>query len=205
MISILNISPARSLARSLVMPLLAVALLCAATATGSAQPARLQTNSLDHLLPRASETVDVTLDGGLLQMAARFLNANKPDEAKIREILQGLQGVYVKSLEFGQENEYSAADVEAIRGQMNTSGWSKIATVRSQRNGGNVDVHLMLDGGIIQGIAVLVADPRRLTVVNVVGPIDPEKISELGLLEGRFGIPRMDFDWAVTRRTNRNN
>lgn len=192
-------------ARNLTLLLVASALVCVASGSASAQPGRLQTQTLDHLLQRATETVEVTLDGGMLQMVSRFLNSSKPDEARIREIIQGLQGVYVKSLEFSQDNEYTVADVETIRMQLNTPGWSKLATVRSQRSGDNVDVHLMLDNGVIQGVAVLVADPRRVTVVNVVGTIDPEKISQMGLLEGRFGIPKLDLDWGITRRTNRNN
>ena len=63
----------------------------------------------------------------------------------------------------------------------------------------------MLENGVINGVAVLVAGQRQLTVVNIVGVIDPEKISQLGLLEGRLGIPRLDFDWAVTRKSNRTN
>jgi hypothetical protein len=35
---------------------------------------------------------------------------------------------------------------------------------------------------------VLSADPRELTIVNIVGPIDLDKLAGL---EGNFGIPRM--------------
>jgi hypothetical protein len=38
------------------------------------------------------------------------------------------------------------------------------------------------------GLAVIVAEPRSLTVVNVVGRIDLEK---LGALAGQFGIPHL--------------
>lgn len=190
---------------ALLPALLSLLLVVCLGAPASAQVGRLEINNLERLAPLAVETVDVTLDGALLKMAARFLNRNKPEEAKIREIVESLQGVYVKSFQFENAGEYTVQDVEAIRMQLNNPGWSKIATVRSRRSGDNVDVHLQIDGGIINGVAVLVADPRRLTVVNVIGPIDPEKISELGLLEGRFGIPRLDLDWATTRRIDRNN
>lgn len=167
------------------------------------QNPKLQIDDLDRFFASASETVDVTVDGALLQVAMKFLNPNKPDEAKVREILGQLKGVYVKSFEFDHDGAYSLADVEAIRTQLAAPGWSKVATVRSKRDGGNVDVRFMIEGGVISGIAVVVADPRQLTVVNVVGPIDPEKISQLGLLEGRFGIPRLDMDWGTTRRTTK--
>jgi hypothetical protein len=177
-------------------------LICAAISAAAQNP-KIQIENLDRLFSEASETVDVTVDGTLLQVAARFLNANKPDEAKVRELLAQLKGVYVKSFEFDRDGAYSTADVDAIRSQLSGPGWSNIATVRSRRSGNNVDVHMMLDGGLISGVAVLVVDPRRLTVINVVGPIDPEKISQLGLLEGRFGIPRLDMDWSPARKSNK--
>ena len=184
-------------------PLFVVVLLMCAAVSAAAQSAKIQIENLDHLFSQATETVDVTIDGALLQVAARFLSPNKPDEAKVRELLAQLKGVYVKSFEFDRDGAYSAADIDSIRTQLSAPGWSKVATIRSRRNGDNVDVHIMLDGSVISGIAVLVAEPRQLTVVNVVGPIDPEKISQLGLLEGRFGIPRLDMDWGAVRKSNK--
>ncbi len=185
------------------LPLAIITLILYAAIPCFGQNPKLQTDDLDRLFSGASETVDVSVDGALLQVAMKFLNANRPDEAKIREILGQLKGVYVKSFEFDRDGAYTPADVDFIRNQLSAPGWSKVATIRSAR-GDNVDVRLMLEGGIIAGVAVLVAEPREVTIINVVGPIDPEKISELGLLEGRFGIPRLNLDWAVIRKANRN-
>jgi hypothetical protein len=185
------------------IPLFTVVLLICFAISAAAQNPKIHIDNLDRLFSEATETVDVTIDGSLLQVAARFLNANKPDEAKVRELLAQLKGVYVKSFEFDRDAAYSATDIDSIRSQLSSPGWSKIATVRSKRSGDNVDVHIMLDGGLISGVGVLVAEPRRLTVVNVVGPIDPEKISQLGLLEGRLGIPRLDMDWNSVRKSNK--
>ena len=180
-----------------------LAILVATAIPCFGQNPKLQIDDLDRFFTTAVETVDVTVDGALLQVAMKFLNPNKPDEAKVREILGMLKGVYVKSFEFDRDGAYSAADVDNIRNQLAAPGWTKVATVRSKRDGDNVDVRFMIENGVIAGIAVVVADPRQLTVVNVVGPIDPEKISQLGLLEGRFGIPKLDMDWGVTRRSNK--
>ena len=48
----------------------------------------------------------------------------------------------------------------------------------------------MTEGSIIRGLVVLASEPRAMTVVNVVGPLDLAKLSEL---EGKFGIPRWDL------------
>jgi len=166
------------------------------------QDARLQINHLDQLEQRASQVVDVTIDERTLQLAAKFLSAKKPDEARIKELVNGLKGVYVKSFEFDAANGYAEADVTMIRAQLNAPGWSKMVNVRSKRDGQNVDVYMMLDGNsIIKGLAVIAAEPKRLTVVNIVGPIDVDKLSELS---GNFGIPSIVLkrDAADKKREN---
>lgn len=73
-------------------------LLTLALALGLAAPARAQLSlNLEHLARSAKETVEITLDGALLKLAGRFLSAEKPDEAKVKEIVSGLTGIYVRS------------------------------------------------------------------------------------------------------------
>ena len=42
------------------------------------------------------------------------------------------------------------------------------------------------EGNASGGLAILVAQPAELTVVNIVGPMD---LAKLGALQGQFGIP----------------
>jgi hypothetical protein len=60
--------------------------------------------------------------------------------------------------------------------------------VRSTRDHQNIEVYTMLVGEKIGGIAVIATEPTQLTVVNIVGQIDLEKLSAL---EGNFGIPKL--------------
>jgi hypothetical protein len=164
----------------------------------SAQNAKLEINQLDRLFPKAVQTVDVRVESALLMVAAKFLKKDNPDEAMAKELLSALKGVYVKGVEFDKEGEFTEADLESIRTQLRAPGWDRIVGVRSKRAGENAEVYLMLEGGVITGVSVLVFDTRQLYVVNIVGPIDPEKI---GQLRGRFGIPKdMDFDWSGAKR-----
>jgi hypothetical protein len=165
-------------------------LLGSAAVSAYGQDARLNLGMLDHLGDRASEVVDVTVDGNTLKLAGRFLSDKRVDEAKIKELVTALKGVYVKSFQFDDEGDYSMADVEAVRAQLTGPGWTKLVGVRSRRRD-NIEVYLMQDGVNITGVAVIAAERRRLTVVNVVGPIDLEKLREL---DGRFGIPELDLD-----------
>ena len=161
-------------------------------ATAYAQdPAKIDMSHLDKFAERADKVIDVTVNEQLLRLAASFLNEKRsPDEGKIKEMILGLKGVFVKRFEFEKEGEYTMADVESIRSQLNSPAWSKIANVRSKREG-NYDVSIMSEGSVIKGLAVLAAEAKAFTVVNVVGPIDLAKLSEL---EGKFGIPHFGLE-----------
>lgn len=161
----------------------------AAQAAQAQDPARLQLTMLDQLAGRADQTLNITLDGKILQLAFRFLDTKKPNEAKIKEAVSGIKGIYVKRFEFSQDNLFSSADVEPIRSQLRSPLWSQLVEVRSKKEGQNIDVFTMIDGGKINGVAIIALDKRQVTVVNIVGPVDVDKLAEL---RGNFGIP--DFD-----------
>jgi hypothetical protein len=167
-------------------------MFCAALAQAQDfQSARLPIEQLDKLAAKANETVEVTLDERLLQLAAKFLSSKDPQQARIKELVAGLKGVYVRVFEFDQAGEYALSDIEALRAQLRAPAWSKIVGVRSRRGGDNIDVHVKLQGDSILGLAIIAAEPRQLTVVNIVGPIDLEKLSQL---QGQFGIPKLDLE-----------
>ena len=147
--------------------------------------------SLDKLEAKASEVVNVSLDGALLQLASRFLSEKDPDEAHVKRLVRGLKGVYVKSYEFDDRDQYKESDVEEVRAQLKAPGWSRIVSARSKRNGDNSDIYLKTDGGQISGLAIIVTDPKELTIVNIVGSIRPEDVRDLG---GHWGIPRIDIN-----------
>jgi hypothetical protein len=151
-------------------------------------PGRLQFD-WDKLAAKASEKADVTLEGPLLEMASKFLSDKKGgDEAKIQQLVQGLKGVYVKHFEFDKEGQYSEADLAAIRSQLKSPDWSKIVDVQEKHESSSV--YLRMAGGQPQGIVVLAAEPKELTVVQIIGPIDLDQLSKLG---GKMGIPRMEM------------
>jgi hypothetical protein len=165
---------------------LTVVVICIAL-PGVAQAGKLELKNLDKLADRAAEVNDVTLDGSLLQLAVSVMKSSgDPDATQVVEIIKGLKGIYVKNFEFDSPGQYSQADVEAIRSQLTGPGWQRIVTSFSKRNGERDEVYLLKNGDKINGVTVLVAEARELTVVNIVGAIDPEKLGELG---GHFGIP----------------
>ena len=159
-----------------------------AAAALSGQDLKIPLN-IDKLASKAGESVDVTLDSSMLQLAGKFLSDKKPEEAEARRLINGLKGIYVRSFQFAKPGEYAAADVEALRAQLKSPLWSRIVGVRSQREGENADIFLKTESSQITGLAIIAANPKELTIVSIVGSINPEDLSRLG---GQFGIPRVE-------------
>jgi hypothetical protein len=155
----------------------------------TAQTAKLQLDQLDGLANRASETVDVKLDEHMLQITAKFFTKDN-DDVEIRDLIKNLKGIYVKSFSFEKENGYSPAEVDSVTSQLRGGGWSKVVGITSKKDGDNVDVYLLTIADQIAGLAVVSAEPKEFTVVNIVGPINLEKLTEL---EGSFGVPLLNL------------
>lgn len=164
----------------------------------NAQDPRIQMSNLDHLAAKASQTVDVSIDQRLIQIAAKLLSNEDREEAEARKIVTGLKGIFVKSFEFDTDGQYSAADVESIRSQLRNPLWSRLVNVISKKEG-SIEVYIMLNGDQIGGLAVLSTNSKELTVVNIVGPVDLDKLAKL---EGQFGIPELNIESPKPKTRN---
>jgi hypothetical protein len=158
-------------------------------AAASAQGARLNLSFLDRLGERASEKQEITIDSSMLKTGSAFVPAGpKGDAAK--QIMSELEGIYVRSYEFDDPKAYSMDDINAIRKQLSAPGWTRIVSNEEKDKGGNwelQEVWLFNPGGKLGGIFIINSEPGELQVVNIVGPIDLNKLGGLG---GIFGIPR---------------
>lgn len=168
----------------------AILVVLGAGVNATAQTAKIQTSSLDHLVAKASESFNLDLDESLMQLTSRAFSTKDPGEARIKQLVSGLKGIHVRVLEFEKEGEFAAADLESIRVQLRTPGWNRIVNAKSKKEG-SVDVYLMTSGSQILGLAVLAADAKEIAVVNILGNIDLEKLSQL---EGQFGIPDLSLE-----------
>ena len=168
-------------------PLVVLLLLISSALIAKAQDTRLQLSSLDHLAAKANQTVDVNIDERLVRIAIKVFSDDDPDEREIKKLVSGLKGIYVRSFEFDNAGQYAATDLETIRTQLRGPGWSRLVNVISRKEG-TVEVYVLLTGETVGGLAVLHADDKELTVVNLVGPVDLDKLAKL---EGQLGIPEM--------------
>ncbi len=162
-----------------------------AQANTDAGKGKLQIESLDQLSKKAAQSVNVEMDASVLKLATMWLKKDDPKEREAIEAINGLRGIYVKHLEFDTPGGYTDSDVAPIRNQLRGAAWTRIVEVVSRREGAkNAEVYLATDNGRVDGLAILLIEPKELTVVNIVGMVDIEKLRKL---EGSFGVPELDI------------
>jgi hypothetical protein len=151
---------------------------------------KIQLDGLDRLQPKASQSIDVNIDGPILRLAISVLSDKKPKEKMIKEAVAGLKGIYVRVLGFEKEGEYAPTDVDFVRAQLRSPGWARMVEVKTKKEGENIEVHMMQSAGQMNGMAVILTSPKRLAVINIVGMIDLEKLTQLS---GTLGIPSLEI------------
>lgn len=143
---------------------------------------------LTTLEPQARDSVQISLDAALLGVAARFLDSGQPEDRAVKDIVTGLQGVYVRSYTFDHPFEYPTRSIESLRKQLHTACWQSVLSARNGQAQSAVDIFICQLGQKARGLAIIAAEPRELTIVNIVGAIDLDKLHRL---EGHFGIPKL--------------
>jgi len=125
-----------------------------------------------------SDFVEVNLSGSLISLAARFVEKEEPEVARL---LNTVELVRVNVIGLNDDNRTDLKKrVEKIRKELDHSGWERI--VIAQKENQDVGVYLKThDKDTVQGVFVMVTEAERQAVfVNVVGNIKPEQLALLG-------------------------
>lgn len=167
-----------------IVAILAALLTCSAALTqeNSHFPVTLQ----KQLAARASNYTEVNLDRKMLAFASHFMDKN--NDAATRHLIEKLNGVYVRTYEFSKPGQYTAADLQSIRRQFQTSAWSPMVRDHSKDGSSNSDIYIKSEGNEILGMFILDAEPQELDFVYISGPINLDDLSAMG---GNFGIPKL--------------
>ncbi len=142
-------------------------ILLAAAAPLLAQGPKLQLN-LDHLKAKAKESVNVNLDGSMLGEARKLVG---------EDATKGMEGIYVRSFEFEEKGAYTKDDLEALRKQITGPNWKNIIEVIEREESTWISIYN--EAGKPGGFAIITAEPKELTVVNIVGSIDLSSLSAI--------------------------
>jgi Domain of unknown function (DUF4252) len=165
--------------------LLPIVVALAAPGSAWADAGRIQFPNLDGLAAKATNTVDISLDPSLLKLASQFMGKGANDAA-VQAAVSGLKGIYVRSFQFPTDNAYPRRDVDQVLSQLAGPGWNKLVSVHDSLRRQDVDVYLFQQGKRVEGLVIVAAQPRELTLVNIVGSLS---LAQLSGLEGKFGVP----------------
>ena len=168
---------------------LTCALLALPALAAAADPGRLQLPDFSALSKKATNSVDISLDPSLLHLAGGAIGSDSGGNgAALNDLIKGIRGVYVRSYTFDRPGEYSKADVKAVVAQLLAPGWQPVVSTHDLKQGSDVDIYLRRSGDRTDGVAIIAAEPRELTIVNIVGSIDLAKLAQL---QGQFGVPKV--------------
>jgi hypothetical protein len=122
--------------------------------------------------------VEVNISSTLIGLAARLVEKQEPDAAKL---LNGLHQVHVNVVGLDDQNREEVTQrIQKVRNDLDRQGWERI--VVAKKEGKDVGVYLKTQNkDTVQGLAVVVMDGDKQAVfINIVGDIKPEQISLLG-------------------------
>jgi hypothetical protein len=177
-----------------IAPLILAALALAAGASAQNSPLPLPSPVEKELAARASNVTEVTLGKNMLAFAAKFMHDKDEDEAGVRQLIEGLDGIYVREYEFDKEGEYSIDQIEQLRRYFETPGWSPIVHEHERKSGETTDILVKEVNGESRGMFILSAEPRDLTIVLILGPIRVDDIAKLHGLAGLGSLAYLDKD-----------
>ena len=159
----------------------AIFLTLAASAAASAQDrGRIRLDSLDQLGPKAVEAVNVEIDSLLINLAGSVLSDGDREEKDVKDLIKGLRGLYVRSYEFKATGQYAESDLAQIRSQLAGPGWSRLMSLKKRGDDfDDAEVYAAREGNRVEGLVILAVDPKEVTVINIVGSIDLDKLQRL--------------------------
>ncbi len=169
---------------------IAFSLLILAVPVVSLAQAQIDLPSFAALQRKAVNSVDISLNPSLIKLASEFVSQGNEDPA-VSAAIRGLKGIYVRSFQFATAGAYSTSDVERVRKQLAAPGWVRLVSVHNTHSSPqhqNVDVYLREQGNRVEGLVIIAAAPKELTIVNLVGSVD---LATLSKLQGKFGVPRL--------------
>ncbi len=139
------------------------------------------------LAARAANVDEVTLGKNMLAFASSFMKdkGKDKDDDSTRQLINGLDGIYVRDYEFDKDGQFTAEEADQLRKYYETSEWSPIVRERERKTGESTDVMVKLVDGKSRGLLILDVEPKEISIVLILGSI---RMDELGKLKGLDGL-----------------
>jgi hypothetical protein len=150
------------------------------------QAQQIDYSLFDRLAEKAKESAVVNLGPEQLSLLASM----QPKEAgkDLAGLARTLKGIQVRSLEFDAPGQYDLNEVRAFGEKIKGSGaWAPMISVREKGEFTEILIRRGADGKP-DGLLILAAEPKELTLVHIDGVGDIASLAKLG---GLAGIPEI--------------
>ena len=170
--------------------------ILAALALASAATAQRLDLKLDALAARASEHNIVDLNSSQLRALSGMAAQKKSAQSeKLQKALEGVDSVRVWNFEFAGPGQYGDAELAPIRQQLHSPGWSCVISSREKHE--TTEIYVMTISGKMAGLAILAAEPKELTVVNIAGAVPLADLQELVSSSIKFDLSKLKENPAL--------
>jgi hypothetical protein len=118
----------------------------------------------------------VDLDAERLKLASGLLGDNAGANPA-KGLVAAMQGVFVRTFEFDSPGQYSRTDLDGVRSQLKGPNWARIVDMKDKEE--SMELWFYSTNGKMGGMAMIASEPKELTVVNIVGPLDLQALGKL--------------------------
>jgi hypothetical protein len=155
--------------------------LAAPLAALAQQPAGVD-DALKNMTSEHASRTAFTLDHDILQSAIGFLNDGSGPPVQLNSIT-------IENYRYHEPAFYIPESVHALVAAYDAAGWKHLVDQGAAPRRPLTDLWLHFSGDNIDGVTVVVREPKQMSVIEVAGEFRP---LDLVHLSGHFGIPKVD-------------
>lgn len=144
--------------------------------------------------------VEVNLTNKLINLVTKSVNS-KPE---VVELIKMIEGIYLRT--YGEYGVTESGMIKYYRDKLKTNKWETLVKINDRDKKKDtpeiVEISLLYDEDVAYGIFVIFAtnNPDEVTLINIIGRIAPDRITELLGNLSNFGMT--DIDLKGTLKTS---
>jgi len=116
----------------------------------------------------------INLGGTMLSFVGMISSSESPETS---ELISKLKGIRVQ-MYATDENPSAARDqFTKVRSDLKSSGWEPVVQVTEDDE--EILIYMKMDGGLMEGMTVMVVDEEEAVFINIIGQLDPAELSRV--------------------------
>jgi hypothetical protein len=119
--------------------------------------------------------VMINIGGPLMQLMAAA--AASSDDPQVGALMRELEGVRINVYDTVGNLAPALAQMAEAKSALEAEQWQPVIQVKEEKE--NVQMFSKIEGGLMQGLAVMVVNEEEAVFLNILGTIDPAQVSKL--------------------------